>query len=108
MSQHDTKREQLLDFLDRKAFDPIINISEDKFHSQAERSKFRDVKRSTQSEKSRFHDNYKTAQQVKENYLSDLNSRTAGKKNAELKELGLPRLPELREQFLDLCSKLGV
>jgi len=108
MPQHDTKREQLIKFLDKNAFDPILNLSEDKFSSVAEKAKFRDVKRNTQSEKNRFHNNYPTAQDVKQNYLSDLHSRTADKKNSELKELGLPRLPELREQFLDLCNKLDL
>jgi hypothetical protein len=45
---------------------------------------------------------------VKQNYLSDLNSQTARKKNAELKELGLPRLPELKDEFLHLCEELEV
>ncbi len=107
MTQHDGKRDQLLNFLDKNAFDPILQKDEDKYSLNL-RTKFRDVKRSTQNEKSRFHNEYLTAKDVKDNYLSDLNSRTAKKKNEELQELGLPRLPEFRDQFLDLCEKLRI
>lgn len=65
------------------------------------------MKRSTESERERFYRNYRSAAEVKENYLNDLNSKTA-KKNAELQDLGLPRLPEFREEFLDLCKELQV
>ncbi len=108
MAQNDDKKEKLVSFLDQKAFDPILNTSEDKYSSDSDKTKFRDVKRSTESEKRRFHDHYQSAQEVKNNYLSDLNSETAKKKNAELRDLGLPRLPQFRDDFLDLCDRLGV
>lgn len=108
MTQRDDKREKLVAFLDRKAFDPIINTSEERYSSESEKAKFRDVLKSTKSEKTRFHERYATAKDVKDNYLSDLSSHTAKKKNAELSELGLPQLPQFRDEFLDLCDRLGV
>ncbi|MFP4164337.1 MAG: hypothetical protein ACLFQB_10505 [Chitinispirillaceae bacterium] len=108
MAQTNEAREKLVSFLDRHVFDPIINTSEDRFSNEREKSKFRDVLKSTKSEKSRFHERYPTARDVKKNYLSDLNSRTAQKKNAELRELHLPQLPQFKEEFLDLCDRLGV
>jgi len=45
---------------------------------------------------------------VKNNYLSDLNSSTAKKKNAELEELGLPTLPQLKDEFTQLCDELDI
>ncbi len=107
MDQDQKKREQLIAFLDQKAFDPILSRSEGEFADRY-RHKFRDVYRSTENEKRRFHENYTTATEVKQNYLSDLNSRTAQKKNAELRELGLPQLPQFRNEFMDLCKKLGI
>ncbi len=101
------KKEKLVRFLDEKAFDPILRKSGDDFSGE-EKKKFEDVKKSTESEKRRFHEEYKSAREVKDNYLSDLSSKTAKKKNAELEELGLPRLPEFKEEFLNLCNELGV
>jgi hypothetical protein len=107
MDKHDAKWKQLVFFLDKKAFDPILNLNEGEF-SDRYRHKFRDVQKSTENEKRRFHQEYDTAEDVKKNYLIDLNSKTAQKKNAELHELGLPQLPQFRDEFLELCKKLGV
>ncbi len=101
------KRRRLLQFLDKKAFEPILRRSADDYPGE-KKKRFEDVKRSTESERERFHRKYRSAAEVKENYLSDLNSKTAKKKNAELEDLGLPRLPEFREEFLDLCNELQV
>jgi hypothetical protein len=108
MNQNEKKREELLDFLDSRAFDPVLKTSPDRYNDEELRSKFEDVRRSTESEKHRFHENYRTPSDVKNNYLSDLTSRTAKKKNAELEQLGLPQLPQLRDEFMDLCNKLGI
>lgn len=107
MDHGDKKREQLISFLDKKAFDPILSRS-DLEYADRYRPLFRDVKRSTENEKRRFHENYSTAEDVKRNYLRDLNSRTAQKKNRELRELSLPQLPQFKEEFLELCRKLRV
>lgn len=101
------KREKLVHFLDEKAFDPILRKSEEEFSGE-QRDKFRDVKRSTENEKHRFHEEYHSAGEVKENYLSDLSSSTARKKNEELEDLGLPRLPEFKDEFMRLCDELDV
>jgi hypothetical protein len=101
------KRQKLVRFLDEKAFDPVVHKSANDY-SGKKRQKFEDVKRSTASEKKRFHDRYGTAEEVKKNYLSDLSSRTAKRKQRELDELGLPTLPEFRKEFMELCQKLGV
>jgi len=106
MSDKD-KRERLVRFLDEKAFDPILKKSPEEYSGE-KRSKFEDVRRSTESEKKRFHDDYKTTTEVKNNYLSDLSSRTGEKKTSELKELGLPALPQLKDDFLKLCKELEV
>lgn len=107
MEHRDKKRDQLISFLDKHAFDPILDKNEGEFADRY-RPLFRDVKRSTENEKKRFHEDYITAQDVKQNYLSDLNSTTARKKNKELEELGLPQLPRFKDEFLQLCKKLGV
>ncbi|WP_243374203.1 hypothetical protein [Geotalea sp. SG265] len=102
------KREKLVAFLDENAFDPILAKTDRDFTDGSKRQKFQDVRRSTESEQKRFHDQYHTAREVKDNYLSDLNSKTAQKKNRELEELGLPRLPQFRDRFEKLCRDLEV
>lgn len=101
------KREQLLNFLDRNAFDPILSVEPEQFRGH-DRETYDDVRKSTESEKRRFHESYRTARDVRDNYMSDLKSRTAWKINSELEDLGLPRLPQFRDEFMDLCQKLDV
>ncbi|MEX2591600.1 MAG: hypothetical protein WD426_02415 [Anditalea sp.] len=101
------EKKRLLDFLDIKAFDPIINKSKEDYDSENKKKKFEDVKRSTEKEKERFH-NYNTAEDIKENYRRDLSSEPAKKVHAELKYLDLPRLPDLKDEFFQLCDDLNV
>ncbi len=103
----DHEREELVRFLDRKVFDPILRASPDRY-SGADRKHLEHVKSNTESEKKRFHDDYRTAREVRDNYHSDLSSKTADRVNRELEELGLPTLPSVREEFDALAEKLGV
>jgi len=107
MAQKDA-RDKLVQFLDERVFDPIPDKSEGDFSSEDRKEKFRDVRRSTESEKHRFHDEYPSARDVKDNYLSDLSSSTGKAKDRELEDLGLPKLPDVRDEFMELCDKLGV
>ncbi|HEU4581102.1 MAG TPA: hypothetical protein VFS67_22750 [Polyangiaceae bacterium] len=43
-----------------------------------------------------------------DNYLSDLSSRTGQRVDHDLAQLELPRLPDVRHEFLLLCDRLGV
>jgi histidyl-tRNA synthetase len=107
MASDKEKKEKLLEFLDKKAFDPVLKASDNKYKTEAQKNKLKDVQESTQSEKERFA-RYKSAKEVKDNYLSDLNSSAAQKIDKELKELNLPRLPEFKDEFLKMCEKLEV
>jgi hypothetical protein len=108
MSQKNGTIKQLLDFLDKKAFNPILNKSEDDFKSEIEKRNFHHVRRSTQSEKERFHTRYHSAEEIKSNYLDDLNSSAAKKIDPIIESLGLPSLPQFRDEFIQLCNSLGV
>jgi hypothetical protein len=105
MQNEDDKKEKLLEFLYREAFDPILKAPESKYKNEMEKKKLKNVKKSTEKEKDRF-SKYKSGKEVKENYLRDLNSKSAKKTDRDLKELNLPTLPELKEQFLELYKKL--
>lgn len=102
---NDAKNE-LLEFIDKKAFDAILNAKADRFDDQ-ERKKLEDVKKKTESEKKKFHE-CGSADEIKSNYLSNVHSEAAEKVNHNLKSLGLPTMPSLKDEFMDLCNKLGV
>lgn len=105
MSANDVKK-QLLDFINKKTFEPILNTRPDKFKGK-DREDFEDVRRKTESEKKNFED-YGSADEIKKNYLSNVHSKAAAKVNDQLEKLGLPTMPEHKDEFMELCSKLGV
>jgi hypothetical protein len=107
MAEKKEKREALLKFIDKNAFDPILHTSPAKY-KEADRKKLEDIQRKTQNEKDQFHKEYKTAEEVKKNYLSDVQSRAAVKVNKELEHLNLPTLPDLKDKFMKLCKDLEV
>jgi hypothetical protein len=99
------KRKQLLEFLDNKAFDPVLNAEEKKYGDDKKKKMLRDVQAKTRSTKRRYHENYRSAADVKQNYESDLDAENV---DNELKDLGLPTLPSIHDEFMKLCGKLGV
>ena len=94
-------KQELVHFLDRHVFDPILHASPDKY-SEADQRKLKDVQDRTRSEKDRFH-HYRSAKEVLDNYKSDLHSATAKRVNAELEKLKLPTLPSVEDDFLKLA-----
>jgi hypothetical protein len=103
----DEKKKKLLDFIDKKAFDVVINADAKKY-SKEDQKKLEDIQRKTKNEKDQFHNDYKNAREVKEGFLSDVRSDAAKKVDKELGHLNLPTLPELKDDFLKLCDQLGV
>jgi hypothetical protein len=107
MATKKDKREELLKYIDKNAFDPILKASPKKL-ADKDRKKLEDIQRKTQNEKDQFHKEYRTAEEVKKNYLRDVHSKAAAKVNMELEHLGLPTLPQLKDDFMELCKKLEV
>jgi hypothetical protein len=101
-------REKLIRFLNRRAFEPVLRASPDDYPSEADRALLDDVKRRTESEQKRYRERYHTAEDVRTNFLRDLGSEPAKKVHAELRRLKLPALPDLEDDFLQLCDELGV
>lgn len=99
-------RKKLLDLLDKKAFDPVLNASESRYDSDDKKRKLKEVQESTRKEKERYHHNYKDPEDIKENFLADLNSDPARKVHADLKYLDLPQLPQFKKDFLELYEEL--
>ena len=103
----DNARQQLLDFLDEKAFNPVLN-ADPQDYPESQRKKLDDVRKTTRSTQKRYHDNYTTAKDVVENYQSDLSSESAKAVQRELRDLNLPTLDSIKPEFEDLARKLGV
>ena len=103
----DTKREELLSFLDKEVFDPILQALPEDYKSEDLIRKLHIVKKRTEREKHQFHQ-FLTAEEVKKTYLADLDFRTARKIDHELDELTLPSLPKVKDEFLGLCEKLRI
>jgi hypothetical protein len=101
-------KDRLVSFLDRKVFDPVLKKSADDYSSDTDKQKFEEIKRATEKEKERFHKNYSSAQEVRQNFLRDLTSEPAKKIHRKEKDLNLPTLPDVKEEFLKLCDKYNV
>ena len=93
----------LLSFLDKRVFHPILNAKEDRL-STRQREDLQDLKRRTEEEKARFH-GYDSAERVVATYKSDLTSEAARPVNARLQDLGLPRLVDVKDEFLKLAGE---
>lgn len=103
----DEKKEKLLDFLNKKAFDPILEKSKDDYDSEEKKRKLEEIQHSTKNQKERFQ-KYDSPEEVRENYLTELSSNTDDEILEELKELDLPRLQQFKKEFLDLCKEMDV
>ena len=72
------KREKLLDFLDSRVFDPVLEASPEDYNEK-DRKKLKDVIQVTRSTKQRYHQSYQTAREVVENFKADMSSEAAKK-----------------------------
>lgn len=101
-------REKMLDLLDRKAFDPVLNASPDDYGSDADKEKLRHLQKTTQSTRESYHEKYGSAEKVRQMFHDDLNSDAAKKVHRDLKDLGLPVLNDIKPEFERLTDELGV
>jgi hypothetical protein len=101
-------REKLLALLDTKAFEPVLKASPDDYSSEAEKKKLQDLQQTTRSTQQSYHQKYKTAEKVQEMFRDDLHSEAAQKVHRELRDLGLPTLNDIQDEFEKLADELGV
>lgn len=99
-------RKELVDFIDKKAFNKILKASPDDYDGK-EKETVEEVIKKTKNEQKKFHD-YKSAEEVKKNFMSNVHSKAAKKLNKEIEQLGLPTLPQLKDEFEKLAEKLEV
>lgn len=106
MSDNDAKQ-KLLDLLDEKAFDPVLNASPDDYKSESDKKELRDLQKTTRSTQQSYH-KYGSAEKVREMFWDDLSSDAAEKVHRRLKDLGLPTLDDVKPEFEKLADQLGV
>ncbi len=102
----DAKKE-LVDFLESRAFRPVLNKKADDYGSDSDRRKLADVQRATRSEIERYRKEYSSAQQVIQMYKDDLTSEPAQEVDRELNDLGLPTLRDIEPEFRRKVEQLG-
>ncbi|KAA6464533.1 hypothetical protein DYQ86_00745 [Acidobacteria bacterium AB60] len=95
-------KSELVEFLDRRVFDPILHASSEG-RTEHERNELEDVQRRTRTEQERYH-HYPSAEKVIEMYKDDLGSEKARPVNAKLRRLRLPTLPDVKEEFERLAT----
>lgn len=100
------KKRELVDFLIKKAFNPVLHAKPDGL-SEADKRKLEHVRDATRAEIDRYRD-YGSAEEVVTNFRRDLHSSAAKKVHAELKSLHLPTLDDIRDEFEDKVRELGV
>lgn len=105
MSTNDAKQ-RLLDVLDRKAFDPVINADPGDYATD-EREQLRDVQETTRSTKQSYHE-YGSADKVRQMFRDDLSSDSARKVQRQIGSLGLPTLQDVKDEFERVADEVGV
>jgi hypothetical protein len=107
MAADQNAREKLVQFLDQKAFDPILRARPDRY-SGTDREKLEHVQDATERTKQRYHHDYTSAAEVCARFRDDLTSSSAQRVQRELGQLGLPTLHDIEDEFEALCRDAGV
>lgn len=102
----DSAKEKLVNFLERKAFDPVLKASLDDYPKD-KRNMLKDVQEATRAEKERFND-YDSAKEVYQMFKDDLSSEPAQDVHRKLRNLDLPTLNDCRDDFEKLAQEVGV
>ena len=105
MADGDAKR-KLVDFLEHRAFNPVMGTDPHNF-ADDKRVMLAHVQRATQSRIDRFR-SHDSAQEIVSDFKRDLASDNAGDISRELKDLGLPTLNDVRDDFEKLAHDLGM
>lgn len=96
-------KQELLDYLDKHIFHRILHASEHDLGTK-QREDLEDLKKRTGDEMGRYH-GYDSAETIVQKYKDDLTAPAAVAVNARLQDLGLPRLVDIREKFLQLAGE---
>ncbi len=99
-------KERLYKLLDERAFKPVLDAKPDDY-PESIRNRLARLKRATQRERERYR-GYDSPQGVVTNFERDLHSDAAEKIHRELRDLSLPTINDVRDEFEALARDLGV
>ena len=102
----DNARDKLLDLLDNKAFDPVLQASPDDYKGD-DQEKLKDLQKTTKSTKESYHE-YDSAEKVRQMFRDDLSSDAAQDVHQQLRDLGLPTLNDIKPEFERVADEVGV
>lgn len=108
MQQTQDKKSSLLEFIDQKALDPVLEALPEQYSSERDRRLLLMTQKRAAKEKEEFHDKHLTATQIIEKYFRRIYWETHLRFGKQLEDLELPRFLQLRQQFLHLCAELQV
>ena len=106
MARTDAARAKLVAYLDCRAFQPVLQAKPDDF-PRSQRDKLAHVQHATESDRRRFHA-YESAGKVLRMFKDDLTSPHAKQIHRELRDLQLPTIDDLRDEFERMARDLGV
>jgi hypothetical protein len=106
MKLEEKKREALLEFLDKKVFNPVLEAIPELYSSERDRRMLNTVKEKVKVDRERFHESYLTAEAIRDQFFREIYFEVRGRIGKALEDLELPRFVQLRAQFIDLCDLL--
>jgi hypothetical protein len=101
-------KQQLFDLLDKRVFQPTLTANSLLYASLGDRKLLKSVKKRVHESRVRYIADYSDASAIKTNFLQDLNSKPGQALASDMFVLKLPRFEDIRQDFLALCTKLGV
>lgn len=96
-------KNELLDYLDKHVFLRILHASE-RDRGAKELEDLKELKVRIHDEMGRFH-GFDSAEKIVEVYRQETEAEVARPVNARLKDLGLPTLADVRQEFLTLAGE---
>ncbi len=100
-------RDELLALIDKKAFDPVLKANPKDYDSPDKQELLSKLQSTTESTKRSYHKE-RSASGVLNSYRSDLSSDSAKKVQREIRSLGLPTLPDIKEEVERKAKELKV
>jgi hypothetical protein len=97
---------ELFGLVERKAFEPVLRAKPDG-RSEPEKKKLEHVQKATKAEIERYR-HYGSAEELVTNFKRDLSSSAAKKIHSELRNLHLPTIEDIRDEFERKARELGV
>jgi hypothetical protein len=105
---HQSAREQLLQFLDDRVFQPALAAQSLAYSTADERKLLKSVQKRVHESRTRYVADYARAADIKSNFTQDPDSKPGQALASDMWQLKLTRFEDVQPAFLALCHQLGV